>query len=215
MNFLRCLIGAILVVSVAQISAKDIEEPFLLHFTNDAAQTAGIGLLKDSVLPEHSSEMRIWIGFGLVGPNQMLRLRVNPDGIVSGEILVHFRSDLSYMSPTDVAEFRQDVMRNCTNLRKGKESDVCTATFKRPPNWKSVLEKLVGLGVRTLPDESQLPKPELDMLDGIAMVVEVRDGSNYRAYKYSNPSFRSQPEAVAASKIMDIAIAVFHQSNGG
>ncbi len=213
MNFLRYLIGMALLVCVAHASAKNVEERSLPESAQHAAQTAGIGSLKDSDLPEHSSEIRIWIGFGVAIPNHMLRFRVDSKGVVSGEVLVHFPSDLSYMPPADIAEFRRDVMRNCTNLRKGKESDVCTATFKRPPNWKFVLKKLVSLGIRTLPDDSQLPKPEMDFTDGIAMAAEVRDGSSYRIYWYSNPQFRSEPEAIAATKIMDIVIAVFHQSN--
>ena len=45
------------------------------------------------------------------------------------------------------------------------------------------------------------------------MVVELRNGSRYRAYQYSNPSFSSEPQAVSASEIMKVANQVIADSN--
>ncbi|HSE59998.1 MAG TPA: hypothetical protein VLA99_14960 [Nitrospiraceae bacterium] len=165
-------------------------------------------------LPDKSSEIRIWIGFGQVIPEKMLRLRVNPHGVVSGDVLIHFPSDLTFMGVKDAARFRRQVMRSCTDLRRGKESDVCTATFKHVPDWQSLRDKLVALGITTLPNESVLPEPELLVLDGVAMVVELRDRTSYRAYQYSNRLSRSEPEAVAAAEIIRIVGEVFNEVNG-
>lgn len=213
MNLLRGLLFASLMLAAAQATANEREEPFLLQFTSEAVTTAGMGTLKESHIPDQTSEIRVWIGFGVVQPQKMLRLRVNADGGVSGEILVHFPSDLTYMED-HAAEFRRDVMRNCTNLRTGKESDVCTATLKNTPSWDALYKNLFRLGITTLPDQSELPQPEIDVLDGIAMVVEVREGSSYRAYEYSNPAFRSEPEAEAATMIIHAIADVFRQSDG-
>lgn len=196
-----CSVIVALVAAMTSISAGNPKVPFFLQFTDKVASTAGIGLLRKTPIPELSSEIRIWIGFGVVIPAHMLRLQVGREGEVKGEVLVHFPSDLSYMGE-DASEFRRDVMRGCTDLRRGKKIDVCTAVFRSTPDWSTLHRRLTTLGIATLPDESELPKQEIVVFDGIAMVVEVRDGSSYRAYEYANPSLRSGPHAEAASQII-------------
>ena len=210
MNPFRYLVHTILLVVATQAPASEMEHPVLLPFTDDAAMAAGIGLLKETPLAENSSEIRIWIGFGLVVPEKMLRFRRDSRGVVSGQVFVKFPSDLGYMSSNDAADLRREIMRNCRDLRKGKKSDVCTATFAHEPNWQSLYKKLVALGLTTLPDESTLPEPEFEGNDGIAMVVEIRNGAAYRAYEYSNPILRDGPEAAAAVKIISTVNNAIH-----
>ena len=45
------------------------------------------------------------------------------------------------------------------------------------------------------------------------MVVELRNGSRYRAYQYSNPSFSSEPQALSASEIMKVVNQGIADSN--
>lgn len=47
--------------------------PSLLKFTDDAAITYDLGLLRETLLPEGEVELPIWLGFGLVIPEEMLR----------------------------------------------------------------------------------------------------------------------------------------------
>ena len=204
MNVSRILVAGLLTLVVTGASATAKEEPFLLHFTDEVATTAGIGLLKSATLPVGSSEIRIWIGFGVVMPDEMLRLQRDSQGEIAGEVLVYYPSDLTYMKASDAKRFRRDIMRNCTNLRKGTESDVCTATFKTVPNWIDLYNRLAHLGIATLPDESELPSQKIVVNDGVAMVVEIRNGSSYRAYEYSNPIFRDEAEAQAAAQIIRV-----------
>jgi hypothetical protein len=68
--------------------------------------------------------------------------------------------------------------------------------------WSTVYAELVRNGVWTLPDERALHTPPPAVLDGVAVVVELRDGTQYRAYSYSNPSFNKAPEARRAEAIM-------------
>ena len=204
-----------MVLFAAPTFAQHSERPFLLQFTSDTALTAGIGLLNNSPIPDNTTEVRIWIGFGVVVPEEMLRLRTDAQGATLGEVLVHFPSDLTYMKAREAAAFRRDVMRRCNRLRKGKETDVCTATFKHAPDWSALYKELVKLGITTLPDESELPKSDRLVFDGVAIVVEVRQGSVYRAYEYSNPVFRSEPEAKAAAQIISTVSDVFRLSSGG
>ncbi|MDR7099287.1 hypothetical protein J2X04_001634 [Lysobacter niabensis] len=206
MNVIRKLIGATLLCVAMQACAGEQsgDEPFLLQFTHGASAAAGIGELKEISLPDKEREIRIWVGFGVLRTDHLLRLRTTQDGNVLGEVLVHYKNDLSDMGPEDAAEFRRSVLEGCINPREGSESNVCTASYRRQPNWKTIYKKLVKLGILTLPDESVLPPPEIDITDGVAMVVEVREGAQYRAYEYSNSWARREPEAVAATDILQI-----------
>jgi len=196
-------VAAVIVCLVAgtTTAATNIDPP-LLRYTDEIANTAEIGLLRNSEFPNNRTEIRVWIGFGVITPDEMLRLQLQANGELSGEVLVYFPSDLTYMNKRSAKRFRDGIMRSCTRLRKGTKVDVCTATFKKTPNWNALYEQLNRLGITTLPDESELPRPDVVVFDGISMVVEVREGSSYRAYQYSNPHFRREPESNAAQQII-------------
>ena len=195
-------------------SAEEKKEPFLLAFTNSVATTAGIGLLKETPLPPGNSEIRIWIGFGIVTPDEMLRIQVNSHGEVTGDVLVYFPSEFRSMKSREEKRFLRSILRNCTNLHEGTEKDVCTAKFKSTPDWTALYKELNHLGITILPDESELPKPDSVVFDGVSMVVEVRNGLNYRAYEYSNPAFRSEPEAKIAAQIMKLVADSLREKRG-
>lgn len=182
------------------------EAPFLLRFTSGPAQASGLGLLKDRDLVTGEREVRVWIGFGLMLPEHMLRFRVSSSGDISGESFVYYPEDLSYLDPRDASAFRRKVKSRCTNFKTGAEVVICTATYKKAPDWHAIYKQLVGLGLLELPDQSTLPRPST-VLDGVAMVVEIKSGASYRAYEYSNPRFRTEPEAMNASQIMDVVSA--------
>jgi hypothetical protein len=193
--------------------AESTGQPFLLQFIDSAAQTAGIGSLKDTNVPEGNREIRIWIGFGIFAPEKMLRLQVTSTGSVIGHVLVHYKSDLSYMGDDQVT-FRKEIAENCTDLRRGSEQETCLSTFSRNPNWQNIYKKLVRLGVETLPDESTLPPPEIEVNDGVCVLVELRDSAHYRAYEYCNPFARKGPEAAAATKLIGTVSKVFRMADG-
>lgn len=191
-------------ISAAPVTPRAaVQKPFLLQFTEEVAETATLGQLSHTPVTD-GSEIRIWVGFGIVTPEHMLRLRVDRSGKVSGQLWVYFPSDLTYIE--DIHErhrIRREWTHDCSNLKHGKEHDVCIALFREAPDWTSTHRNLVSLGVTELPDESELPKPKSTVLDGVAMVVEVRDEHEYRGYAYSNPMFREGPEAKAAVSILD------------
>ncbi|GAB3361556.1 hypothetical protein [Lysobacter tyrosinilyticus] len=213
----RKLLAALLLLAAAQTPAAELgaDEPFLLQFTHGASAASGMGELSQISLPNGEREIRIWIGFGMMRTDHMLRLQVSPSGKVHGEVLAHYKNDLSNMEPQDAAEFRRSVLEGCTNPKEGSESNVCTVNYRRTPNWQSIYKKLLALGVLTLPDESALPAPEIEINDGVAMVVEIRDGWQYRAYEYSNSWARKEPEAVAATKIMQVVGKAMGAGRGG
>lgn len=208
------LMTATLFAVAAPVIAGDQEDaPFLLQFTHDASDAAGIGELAETSLPVGQQEVRIWFGFGIFRVSHMLRLQVKPSGDVLGELLVHYRNDLSDMDSKDAKEFRRGILDGCKDFREGKVEDVCTATFDHGPNWRSIYRELLKNGLLELPDESTLPEPAIEVSDGFAIVVELRDGPRYRAYEYSNPMFRSEPQAVSASKVMRIVGGIISDSN--
>ncbi len=193
-----------LAISTAPVSSDAVgREPFLLQFTNDVAAAANLGQLSRAPLA-NGLEIRVWVGFGVVTPEHMLRLRVDGAGRISGQLWVYFPSDLTYIE--DIHErhrVRREWTHDCSNLKHGKKHDVCIALFKKVPDWASTYHTLTSLGIATLPDESDLPKQKSTVLDGVAMVVEIRSEHEYRAYAYSNPIFREGPEAKAAVSILD------------
>jgi hypothetical protein len=198
------LLGITLLSTALQVSAAEKAQEIsnLLLSTDRVSAAAGIGKLRDFSLAENEQEIRIWIGFGTTRVNRMLQLKVDPSGKVHGEVFVHYKNNLRGMSDGDAAEFRRSVLVGCTNPKEGSEANVCTATFQREPDWQFTYGKLVELGALDLPDESALPPPTVEVTDGSAMVVELRNGSRYRAYQYLNSWIREEPEAIAATRIM-------------
>jgi len=194
----------VLVLSLgAPVSAGEVPLPSLLSYVDDVAVTAKIGLLRDTPLREGEQELRFWTGFGVVVPQRMVRIRVTPTGTVSGDIYLYHSTDLRFDSDQREAAFQRWQMGSCGEQLVGAQKVVCEARINGRPRWLATYQRLLELGVLDLPDESELPEPTLDMLDGWSMVVEVRRGDQYRAYQYSNPGVIPAPEVRLAEQIGD------------
>ena len=192
-----CLAGSEGVLATGNV------EPSLLSSTADVALTSGLGELRKSDLSLEEREVRIWTGFGSIVPEHMVRMLVNQRGEVSGFVFVHYPHDLSFLGDNETEKaFRNEVHCSEDSVQRGNEVHVCTSTLQESLDWEKEYRALVGLGLWDLPDESELPPPETEVLDGAAVLVEVRVGGNYRAYQYINPGFRKGKEAGAAVKIM-------------
>jgi hypothetical protein len=196
------LIAGCSIVPMARV-VPDSFEPFLLKFTDQAAETSGIGRLRNQAIASDEIEVRIWSGFGIVIPEEMLRIRVHADGVVEGGLLLYYPNDLSYMTDEEQDEFRADLAGACVDARSGQEEETCWQTFEEPPDWTAIYRKLVEYGIYSLPDQSTLPKSEIETTDGVSMVVELRHGAHYRSYQYSNP-FQASKEELAAKKILEL-----------
>ncbi|MFN8393031.1 MAG: hypothetical protein U0136_22240 [Bdellovibrionota bacterium] len=68
---------------------------------------------------------------------------------------------------------------------------------------RTIWATLECLGIWDLPDSDTLADPAL-VFDGIAYVVELRDGHNYRRYTYFNPYYQRWPEAHQLLTIMRV-----------
>ena len=204
MPFPSLLIALALLASGTESPQPDAKLPFLLQFTHEVAETAGVGRLSQTPGSLGSEEIRVWVGFGVISPDHMLRLHRDASGKVFGELWIYFPNDLT--SIEDLHErhrIRRKWTQGCAAVRKGEETDVCLAVFRKPPNWALIYTQLASLGVATLPDESSLAKPKTQVFDGVAMVVELQNDKGYRSYEYSNPIFREEPEAKAAAAIIE------------
>lgn len=74
--------------------------------------------------------------------------------------------------------------------------------------WDEAWGKLVGQGILTLPDSSEV-KCESGVLDGITYIVETNLNQTYRIYSYGNPQFASCNEAKRITSIGRIIIDEF------
>lgn len=177
--------------------------PFLLRFTDSAARSMGLPLLRESALPESVKEVRVWTGFGTVQPDFMLRFQITADGPLTGTLLAYAIRD-----PSDEKYDRwigAVLGAMCSSVRSDVGLASCAADASREIRWKAVYRNLVADELWNLPDESELPKPKYTMSDGSGIVVELRDGRGYRAYEYLNPGMREGLAARRAVRLQEIA----------
>ncbi|MCR6624976.1 MAG: hypothetical protein NVV67_01550 [Pseudoxanthomonas sp.] len=180
-------------------------ESVLVEFAQEYAAVAGLSDLRTATVPAGTREIRIWTGFGLITPHHSIAITVRPAQPVEGRALNRFRYD-----PDDV-EYMRELLDECaSDPRYQQDIVICDAKLPRPVDWQSLYRKIEQLGIATLPDESLLPPANHRIHDGAAVLVEIATADGYRAYDYSNPMFRSEPEAQAALEIMRTVNGIFY-----
>jgi hypothetical protein len=198
------LIACFAVFLASQATAATLRKPpMMLAQTRTIAAATGFGRLEDTPLAPGDIELRVW-EMGAFSPGHLLRLRRAADGSTTGSFHRFFSKEMKQFG--DSGPFAGELEEDCVDLRDAGDDLVCTATFTRRPQWKKIFSRLDALGIRTLPDASELPPPEIELTDGWVLLVEVREGDAYRAYEYFNPGFIPGPEAAAAR---DVAEEVF------
>jgi len=154
-----------------------------------AAQAAGLAPLRSTPLPAGEREVRLWTGGSLGYPRQLYRVRTREGRVVEGELIDYWVMDRDQAKPDSTryeALIRYQEAGRCGAVTTGREMEACRVLFTRAPDWAGVLARADSAGMRTLPDESELPEQRI-YLDGWSMTVELRDGAGYRTYKYTNP----------------------------
>lgn len=192
----------------------DPAQPEFAYHIDLVARAAGLEPLRGMPRLKARREIRLWEGFGIVAPEELLRI-VQDSGGVRG-------SHLFWWSPNDpeseaAADRDTNLISNaelftslrksygCRRLRRTPDYEMCEATLPRGQSWARVLEQLDSLGVATLPDQSQLTHRGGIGLDGFTLVVEIRDGERYRAYSYWSPtSDATQHEVRTAAAIVQV-----------
>jgi hypothetical protein len=182
-------------LNVSRIFLPSVAEP---------AKAAHLEPLKNTVLPADNKEVRIWIGFGAEREMRLVRISVDSAGQVHGEAV--FSHGLESKNPgNDEKSYFAELAKQCKTIGSDGEWESCSPASSESADWAKAYRSIVALGLWDLPDDSKLPKPNMSIVDGAAMLVELRSGTDYRAYSYGNPSFNEAPEAQKAAKIMDIA----------
>ena len=169
-----------------------------------AAKAAGLTPLRETTLRTGEREVRIWTQVELGEPKHLYRFS-DGRGTLQGELIHYWR--VASVALEDPQETHHEGMLRrfgsaCERAAKSSEMGTCRARFQRQPPWSRVLRQTEALDLWTLPDPSTLPPDNRLSLDGWSMVVELRDGSRYRTYRYHNPwSHPAWPSAAQARKI--------------
>jgi hypothetical protein len=169
---------------------------------DEVARTAGLRPLREDTIAGGLREVRAWIGGSLGYPRTLYRLRM-AGGRVEGALYHYWAMDRDPSEPDSTSYetlIRRRMQGPCGPIETGAEVEVCGGLFTGEPDWPGILAEAEAAGLWSLPDESTLPSAGL-VLDGWTVVVELRDGSEYRAYEYASPSAAKGPEQANALRI--------------
>lgn len=186
------------------------ETDSFVKVTDKKAHAVNLVPLREKPLKTGFSEIRIWIGFGLVSPENLLILNIDDLGNISGrKVLIYEKDPADWEdAPEELAYFLDRIYSFCTVIGNYQHIESCSIKHNEIFDWSKIYQKLKALDIWYLPDESRLPKSEVTVLDGFAMVVELSDEKSYRAYHYGNPAFREDEEALKAAQIMSFIMAL-------
>lgn len=186
------------------------------------ARLMGVPPLDSARLPAGVEELRIWVGFGVVVPQLLLRIMTTVQGS-RGELVLWGNVPRLAESPADsfmsmmgatAGQYgcnRAHTGMKWTEVRNGVEYPrrnwifACKVDFRdREPDWGKLLGSLAKLRIRDLPDPATLWPPAVRVLDGTSLQVEILQGAHYRTYMYDNPEEQPWPEARSAAAIIRI-----------
>lgn len=210
---------ALLLLIISGCSANKAMQPAhindetdsFVEFTDDKALSANLIPLRQKALTPGTKEIRVWVGFGVVSREDLLVLQIDRDGSVTGQKIWVYKIEPEKWKdePEALEEYLDGIYYRCNVISKYQNIESCKVKNSEIYDWSKVYSKLLNLDIWTLPDESKLPKPEVVVLHGFSVVVELNDGINYRAYSYGNPGFRKDEEAEKASKMMSFVKSLY------
>ncbi len=140
--------------------------PGLLPYTDELGIGAGLRPLRTFLPDSGEYEIRIWSGFGLQQPHKLLRLKVQSDRRVSGEMW------LSYFSQID----GESKAVRVTSSRQ---------TFPVEPDWSELYFKMKNIGLLSLSGDSK-QQSQAGRQSQRALLVEINADGIYRAYQFSD-----------------------------
>lgn len=185
----------------------------ILGMRDSVTVAAGLTPLRSTPLPGGTQEIRIWIGEGIGIPEDLYRLlRKNGQVMVEWILFWDLEGNL-FQDSVEAQKFdstmRSFVGKSCGNIGMAGHSYACRVRLAPGQNWTSAWSALEQAQVWSLPDESELPADNIVMFDGWGILVEVRDGSSYRAYHHSNPDAHNRPESRQAARLGDIVQCIW------
>lgn len=180
-----------------------VATPTFAWVTDPVAAARGLPVLRDASLPEGYRELRLWVGFGMFLPRELLRIVETADGRVEGELLAWWARHEA-MESDSLPSVREVYGRDgCEYGGTNELAGYCRVRFAPQPDWSAVLGRLDDLEAGLLPDPSILPGGRMS-LEGRSIEVEIRTGSRYHSYSYNNPLTQPWPDARTAEKIMQL-----------
>lgn len=163
------------------------EAPGFAWVEDSIAAVLDLPPLRQVSLPEGAREIRVWAGFGIVYPGDLLRVVQTPD-TVYGEIHEWWDSWGPWSPDADGRFILDDIRRwsagrGCGELRVGTNVAVCRRPDDDRVDWAAVATRLDGLGAW----ERTFPWPDPTSIDGVWIDVEVLRGDRYAAWGWDNP----------------------------
>lgn len=175
----------------------------------DSAQAAGLQPLKEAVLQPKQKEIRIWQGFGLVDKLRMLRITINGYGEISADTYSMYSAAPDDLSQGDWHEYLGQVRMHCAALHRFADREACIQQPHARVDWQAIYKELEQDDIWGLPDSIALANYDVNVKDGMEMLVELRDGDSYRAYAYENPGYSKTNEGIKAAAILKIFARVY------
>lgn len=180
--------------------------PQYVEMLDPIVLAVGLQPLRKAPLPSNTREVRLWVGGGIGWPQDLYRL-VSKNGQVTGQWYRYWYSPAPDSTDPDQMPFgtivRHAIAGQCSSIRTLGDAEVCHTRLTHEADWSAILHRIEQAGVENLPDETDLPRDGLVVMDGWMLTVEVRVGDNYRTYNYSNPDAHHQPEAQRAVAIAE------------
>ena len=197
--------------AVSAPSGASLLDLFVRHW----ARTSPLGDLRELPLGEGDVEVRAWSGFGLGGTGGV-RLR-RAAGTWQAWAIKRIECSISVarspgetLSKADIARWQAEARAHCADSLQFLPSawvisddtlDVMPLDATQPA-IDSAWARAVQLGLRTLPPR---PGGERVVLDGLAYVIELREGATYRA---SEIAFAGDATTDAERQVQSIVAAL-------
>ncbi|HEU0052035.1 MAG TPA: hypothetical protein VFQ39_02615 [Longimicrobium sp.] len=166
-----------------------------------AARAAGLPPLRETPMAPGEREVRVWFVGGLGYPRRFYRIRGEGAG-ANGSLMEFWKRDHDASRPDSTryeALIRHYQKGRCGEIGVFRSIEACEVRTDTPPDWAAVLASAEAAGLRTLPDEDDLPEDGNGFritIDGWTLVVEVREGASYRAYHYDCPNASSDTDEI-------------------
>lgn len=157
----------------------------VLEWTDGAVVAFGWPPLSETSLPLGTREVRVWKGFGFFVPDVVTRIHV-AGSAVTGTRGAFWSTSL----PDGIPVYERGSVggRTCRGTAASEDAEVCVFVADTT-DWRLALARADAAGLWTLPDETALPgwDEEIIRSDGWSVIVELRHGADYRAYRYWTP----------------------------
>ncbi len=208
-------------------SPRDSLVPEFAWTTDSVTALAGLPTLRGTAFaPGIRREIRMWVGFGRLMPNLLLRV-ADSSGSVVGLGVAWWPGGPEpegrfVGTPAQEAAYKQEWLRNtqkireyvlrsyqCSALRRGSHTEVCFIQAEGSHEFVTLLTQIDSLDAWHLRDPSELTPPGTIGLDGTTLMVEVRTASGYRTYSYWEPGDGPWPEAKRAGSLARLVFGAF------